>query len=69
MSEPARQDTSLPFWTIDQAARHFGFTRNAIVKYIRGGLPTYHNGLTVKPHEVIAEWMRRKERKQRATGQ
>lgn len=64
-----RQDTSLPFWTIDQAALHFGYKRATILKYIREGLPTYHEGLTVKPSELVLEVLQRRQRELKTRSQ
>jgi DeoR/GlpR family transcriptional regulator of sugar metabolism len=66
MAEPDRQDTTLEFWTIEQAARHFGITRGTVRRYIRGGLATHHHGLTVKPSEFISEHQQRRQRQQQS---
>lgn len=61
MTVPVRQDTELPFWTLDQAALHFGSTRRTIRRYITDGLPTYFSDM-VKPEEIIAEVLAREQR-------
>jgi predicted transcriptional regulator len=62
MTQPERQDLTLPYWSIEQAAKHFGFTRATIEKYVREGLPTYFSGIMVKPSEVVAERLSRQTR-------
>jgi hypothetical protein len=52
---PERQDFDLEYWSINQAAKHFGFSPQTIRKYIRDGLPTYLGGRWVSPAEVVAE--------------
>lgn len=56
------QSFNLPFWTIEQAALHLGFTRATINRYIREGLPVYFTSVRpmVKPQELIDEWLRRR---------
>lgn len=56
------QNFDLPFWTIDQAALHLGFSRATINRYIREGLPVYFKSVEpmVKPRELIDEWLRRR---------
>ena len=56
------QPFDVEYWTIDQAARHFGFARATVAKYIRDGLPTYVDGRFVKPAEVVAHRLERKQR-------
>lgn len=60
--QPDRQDLDAQYWTLAQAARHFGFTRATISKYVREGLPTYLGGGWVKPAEVVAEKIARSRR-------
>lgn len=57
------------FWTLDQAASHFGYKRATILKYIREGLPTYFGGTTVKPSELIAEVQQRQQRERSTRAQ
>ena len=59
-AQKINQNIDLPFWTLDQAALHFGVRRATIEKYIREGLPAYFEKLMVKPSEAIAERLRRK---------
>ena len=54
MAERQLQNLDAPFWTQRQAALHLGYTTATIRKYIRKGLPTYLDGMLVKPREVIA---------------
>lgn len=56
------------FWTIDRAAKHLGFTRATIARYIREGLPIYFRALGGRVHrdELLAE-VRKRESRQRAT--
>jgi len=54
MADRILQNLNAPYWTIQQAAQHFGFTTATIRKYIRHGLPTYLDGTLLKPDEVIA---------------
>ena len=58
-----RQSFDLPFWTIEQAALHLGFTRATINRYVREGLPVYFKSVEpmVRPRELIDEWLRRRE--------
>ncbi len=63
------QDPDAEFWTITQAALHFGFTRQTIEKYIRGGLPVYLEGTAVRPHEAIDEWKTRMQKRAKSRGQ
>lgn len=69
MTVPVRQDTELPFWTLDQAALHFGSTRRTIRRYITDGLPTYFAGTMVKPGEVIDEMLDRQRRTKQTRSQ
>lgn len=62
MTQPERQDLTLPYWSIEQAARHFGITRRSVRRYITDGLPSYFAGTTVKPDEIVAERLRRRAR-------
>jgi hypothetical protein len=55
------------YWTIDQAADHFGMTRRSMRRYIQDGLPVYL-GLFVKRAEVIAEYRRRMQRRHATRG-
>jgi predicted transcriptional regulator len=64
VAELERQDITLPFWSLDQAAKHFGFARATIEKYVREGMPTYFAGRMVKPDEVITERLARRDRQQ-----
>lgn len=58
-----QQDLDAKYWSIEQAALHFGVRRATIRQYIRDGLPTYFGGVFVKPKEAIAEWLKRKNAK------
>ena len=51
-------------WTIDQAAAHYGYRRETILRYIREGLPLY--GTVIDREELLAEVGRRTVR-QKAT--
>jgi len=56
---PERQDFDLEYWTIDQAAKHFGFSTATIRKYVREGLPTHHARKLIRPADVVAEVLSR----------
>jgi hypothetical protein len=56
---PDRQDFDLEYWTIQQAAKHFGFSPATIRKYIREGLPAHGVKKLLRPAEVVAEVLRR----------
>jgi hypothetical protein len=56
------QDLDAPYWTLDQAAAHFGITRAGVRKMIREGLPVYFAGTLVKPAEYIAARLERQAR-------
>jgi len=60
--QPERQDLTLPYWSIDQASRHFGITRRSVRRYITDGLPSYFAGTMVKPEEIVAERLARRKR-------
>jgi hypothetical protein len=66
MADPIRQDLDAPYWTLDQAAAHFGITRRAVRLMITTGLPTYFAGTMVKPAEYIAVRLER-QKAQRAS--
>lgn len=56
------------WWTIDQAAEHFGIRRESILRYIREGMPTYGKGKNklIRREDALAEFRRRR-RNERAT--
>lgn len=62
MTQPERQDLTLPYWSIEQAALHFGVTRRSVRRYITDGLPTYFAGTMVKPDEIVTERLARRDR-------
>lgn len=62
MADRQLQNLDAQFWTIRQAALHFGFTPATIRKYIRHGLPTYLDGTLVKPADVVAHRLAARQR-------
>lgn len=62
VAEPVRQDLTLPYWSIDQAALHFGIARRSVRRYITEGLPSYFAGTMVKPDEIVSERLTRRDR-------
>jgi len=58
-NHPDRQSFDDEYWSIDQAARHFGYSAATIRRYIREGLPAYRNKHWVRPSEVADDVVRR----------
>ena len=50
------------WWTIDEAAEHFGMRRESILRYIREGMPVYGKGRNRLVHraDVLREFRRRR---------
>lgn len=55
-------DPTDTWWTIDQAAEHFGIRRESILRYIRDGMPVYGKGRSkrIRRADVLAEFRRRR---------
>jgi excisionase family DNA binding protein len=55
-------DPNDTWWTIDQAAEHFGIRRESILRYIREGMPAYgpRGHKLIRRADVLAEYRRRK---------
>lgn len=60
--EREQQSFDLEYWTLDQAAAHFGITRRSVRRYIQAGLPVYFAGTLVKPAEYVAAHHARRNR-------
>lgn len=55
-------DPNDTWWTIDQAAEHFGIRRESILRYIREGMPVYGNGRNklIRREDALKEFRRRR---------
>lgn len=50
------------WWTIDEAAAHFGIRRESILRYIREGMPVYGKGRNklIRRADALTEFRRRR---------
>lgn len=50
------------WWTIDEAAEHFGIRRESILRYIREGMPVYGRGRNklIRRSDALTEFRRRR---------
>lgn len=67
MKPPAHEPRDLrdptdTWWTIDQAAAHFGVRRATILQWIRDGLPSHGKGKMLRRPEVLSAYQQRAKR-------
>jgi AraC-like DNA-binding protein len=55
-------DPNDEWWTVDEAAAHFGLRRETVLRYIREGLTLYRGGF-LRRDQFLAEYRKRAQRR------